>query len=66
MNRLPGAVFAPASEVGVDRLPGGKSPGQSSPSAAFAQDVEDGIEDRPVAGGTQATSAAIGGQFGRD
>jgi hypothetical protein len=27
MNRLPGAVVAPASEVGVDRLPRGKVAG---------------------------------------
>src|SRR5687768_5447606 len=56
MELLPNAGFAPAAKVAIDRVPGRKIMGQHPPTAAAAQDVENGVDDFParVAGRTSA------------
>jgi hypothetical protein len=45
MRLLPGAVYAPGSEVVVNGLPGREVPRKQAPDAATLEDIEDGIEN---------------------
>src|SRR5262249_51932695 len=47
MDFLPSSVVSPLLEVHVDRRKRGKVSGKHAPSAAAAQNIEDGIDDRP-------------------
>jgi hypothetical protein len=45
MNLDPGAIFTPVAKVGVDGLPSWEVSRQCPPTAALAQQIENGIED---------------------
>src|SRR5918995_2550254 len=45
MHPLPRPIQAPGAEVVIDGLPGREAVGQQPPSAATADDVEDGVCD---------------------
>jgi hypothetical protein len=47
MDSLPSPIVSPLLEVHVDGRERGKVLGEHAPSAATAQDVENGIDDRP-------------------
>ena len=42
---FPCAIYAPDSEVMMDRFPGWEIAGQKSPDAATTEDVENGVQD---------------------
>ncbi len=48
MDLYPGAIDAPVTEIGVDRLPCWEITWQGTPfSTPLAQQVKDGVEDVP-------------------
>ena len=55
MNRRPGSVIAPASEVVVHRFAVWEVVGQVLPATAGAEDVEDGVNDLADIHNTRAT-----------
>jgi hypothetical protein len=62
MDSLPSSIVSPLLEVHVDRWERGKVLGEHAPSAAAAQNVEDGIDDRPKFCRTGAPSRLRGGK----
>jgi hypothetical protein len=46
MEREPNSISTPVAKEGVNRSPNWKITGQTSPSAAFTQNVEDSVENQ--------------------